>query len=349
VNTLVTQLKALFAALLLGLSLAPHATPAASVRPMRPLRWAESSATAGPTATAEPTVAAEPTATAEPTVAAEPTSTVFAVIGDYGTGNQHEADVAHLVASWNPSFIVTTGDNYYPCAGGAGSDCYGRSVGRFFGPWVSGATGLPPALDGTRPSNAFFPALGNHDYITGQPSPQAYLDYFDLPGPGFSSSSGNERYYDFTEGPIHFFILDSNPREPSGTSARSTQARWLRHALASSKSSWNVVVAHQPPFSSDNMRGSIDYMRWPFAKWGADAVLSGHAHVYERVMHGGIPYLVNGLGGGTRYAFSTAIPGSVVRYCANWGAQRVTETGSKLRFEFFAVDGQLIDRYDITR
>src|ERR1043165_8430148 len=41
-------------------------------------------------------------------------STRFAVIGDYGSGSQNEADVANLVKSWSPQFILTTGDNNYP-------------------------------------------------------------------------------------------------------------------------------------------------------------------------------------------------------------------------------------------
>ena len=36
---------------------------------------------------------------------------VFAVISDYGLSGQPEADVANLVKSWNPEFIVTSGDN----------------------------------------------------------------------------------------------------------------------------------------------------------------------------------------------------------------------------------------------
>ena len=38
--------------------------------------------------------------------------TRFAVIGDFGSGNQDEQDVADLVESWDVDFIITTGDNY---------------------------------------------------------------------------------------------------------------------------------------------------------------------------------------------------------------------------------------------
>ncbi len=37
----------------------------------------------------------------------------FAVIGDFGWAGQPELDVSDLVKSWNPDFIITTGDNNY--------------------------------------------------------------------------------------------------------------------------------------------------------------------------------------------------------------------------------------------
>ena len=72
-----------------------------------------------PTPTTTPTLANTLTPTATPT----PTNTLtpwppgtihFAVIGDYGDAGQAELDVANLVKSWNPDFIITTGDNNYP-------------------------------------------------------------------------------------------------------------------------------------------------------------------------------------------------------------------------------------------
>ena len=64
-------------------------------------------------------------------------------------------------------------------------------------------------------TNLFFPALGNHDWTDGG-GLQAYLDFFTLP----ESSSGNERYYDFVMGPVQFFMVDADPREPDGETAR---------------------------------------------------------------------------------------------------------------------------------
>jgi len=278
------------------------------------------------------------------------TITVFAVIGDFGSHDRHAAAVAALVKSWHPAFIVTTGDDYYKQAGGKGADTYRRSVATYYAAWMKGVPKYHGRKVGTAKVNAFFPALGNHDYTDARPAPKTYLNYFTLPGAGFTNSSGRERYYDFTKGPIHFFILDSNPQEPHGVSVLSRQAQWLQRALASSTSSWNVVVDHHPPFSSDTAHGSTVYMQWPFAEWGADAVISGHAHVYERFMQDGIPYFVNGLGGGARHNFAaTSTPEPEVQFDTTWGAQRVVETSSRLRFEFYDVSGRLIDEYDVWR
>jgi tartrate-resistant acid phosphatase type 5 len=274
----------------------------------------------------------------------------FAVIGDYGMDNTHEAAVAKLVASWRPAYILALGDDYYSPAGGTGTGKYDESTGACFGAWLKDIHTTGHRLPvGKAAINAFFPALGNHDYSDATPSPRTYLTYFTLPGAGFTNSSGNERYYDFVEGSVHFFVLNSNTVEAAGTSSTSKQAKWLKARLAASTSRWNVVYDHHPPYSSDSTHGSSTYMRWPFAKWGADAVLSGHAHVYERVLRNGIVYFVNGLGGAARYKFRSPVAGSKVRYSANWGAQRVTVTDTALTFAFVNVKGSVIDSYTVAK
>jgi len=88
-------------------------------------------------------------------------------------------------------------------------------------------------------------------------------------------------------------------------------------------------------------------MRWPFSEWGADVVISGHSHTYERIMRHDIVYFVNGLGGRKRYEFGGPVKGSESRYNANWGAQRVTATEDELEFEFYSISGRLKDRHRI--
>lgn len=296
------------------------------------------------------TTADLPTSTTAPSVSTTSTTpaTVFAVIGDYGMDDENEAAVAKLVASWDPAYIITTGDDYYTPAGGKGTGKYDESTGAYYGPWLKDITTTGKRCPvGPAPVNAFFPSLGNHDYSSASPGPKTYLKYFDLPGAGFSNSSGNERYYDFVQGPIHFFALNSNKQEPDGTSGTSRQARWLKAQLAASTSTWNIVYGHHPSYSSDLFHGSSPYMQWPFAEWGADAVLSGHAHAFERIERDGIVYFVNGLGGATRYFFGFPVAGSRVRYNADWGAQKVTVGEGALVFQFWSASGELIDSYSL--
>jgi len=268
---------------------------------------------------------------------------VFAVVGDYGVHRKQVLAVAKLCKSWDASFVVSVGDNYYSSVGGSGSDRYYNSAGWAYGKWMAAVPKHRGKVVGTSKVNAFFPALGNEDYNLNS-SVKPYRDYFTLPGKGFTSTSGNERYYDFVVGRVHFFMVDSDPREPKGVSAGSAQARWLRRALASSESSWNVVVEHHPPYTSC-VFGLSPYMRWPYKKWGADLVLSGHAHVYERVVHDGLTYVDDGLGGASLHPFGSKIAGSKVRFNGDFGAMRGIVQGRKLTFEFRTVGGRLVDRF----
>jgi tartrate-resistant acid phosphatase type 5 len=296
-------------------------------------------ATASPTSL-EPTptaVLVSPTPTATLTATPEPSPTLnaslsFAVIGDFGEGNQAEADVADLVHSWNPDIILTVGDNNYPL--GAASTIDAR-IGQYYHDFIFPYTGSygPGASE-----NHFFPTLGNHDCYTAGAKP--YLDYFSLPS--------NERYYDFVLGPVHFFALDSDGSEPDGVNSASVQAVWLQQGLAASTSSWNIVYFHHAPYSS-GMHGSTTWMQWPFAAWGADAVLTGHDHTYERLLVNGIPYFVNGLGGGGIYNFINVLPESQFRYNADYGAMQVTATPANLHFEFYSRTGKLIDQYEVKK
>jgi tartrate-resistant acid phosphatase type 5 len=97
------------------------------------------------------------------------------------------------------------------------------------------------------------------------------------------------------------------------------------------------------------MHGSTTWMQWPFKAWGADAVLAGHEHTYERLLVDGLPYFVNGLGGGAIYNFGTALPESQFRYNADYGAMLVTATGTDLHFEFYSRTGKRIDQYELTK
>jgi tartrate-resistant acid phosphatase type 5 len=147
---------------------------------------------------------------------------------------------------------------------------------------------------------------------------------------------------------VHFFALDSDEHEPDGVGMSSVQAAWFQNAIAASTSTWNIVYFHHAPYSS-GFHGSTDWMRWPFAAWGADAVLSGHDHTYERLLVDGIPYFVNGLGGGQIYTFNEPTSKTQYRYNDGYGAMLVTATEQEVLFEFYTRQGELKDSYRVIK
>jgi tartrate-resistant acid phosphatase type 5 len=264
------------------------------------------------------------------------TTTTFAVIGDYGSNSGAGLDVSNLVKSWSPDFIITVGDNNYSSGSAVTID---RNVGQYYHEFIGNYTGNygPGAA-----RNNFYPALGNHDWRTTSgtpPLPQPYLDYFTLPG--------NERYYHFSRGPVEFFAIDSDSKEPHGRSSTSIQATWLRNRLNASTSPWKVVYMHHPPYSSGIVHGSEKVMQWPYREWGATAVLAGHDHTYERIIVEGLPYFVNGLGGAGKYSFGNPISGSVIRYSSDRGAMLVKANSLCMTFQFISRAGTVIDTYSI--
>ncbi|MBX7043384.1 MAG: metallophosphoesterase [Ignavibacteria bacterium] len=257
----------------------------------------------------------------------------FAVIGDYGSAGNGLSAVASYVHSWQPDFVITAGNNNYETGSSATID---SNIGRYFSRYIHPYTGNFGSSDTV---NRFFPALGSVDWMTSGASP--YLNYFTLPG--------NERYYEFKKGNIRFFCLDSDPNEPDGTDSNSVQALWLKDRLAQSDGEWNIVYFNHPPYTSGVTSGPAEYMRWPFKKWGASAVISGSEHNYERLSIDGLPYFVNGLGGKSIHPFGAAVPGSVIRYNSKFGYMAGFEFPEKLELRFYTMTGQLIDTYSIYR
>ncbi|MBK7874648.1 MAG: metallophosphoesterase [Planctomycetes bacterium] len=226
----------------------------------------------------------------------------FAVIGDYGVDTPSAAAVAQLVDALGAQFVVTLGDNNYTAGEQATIDAH---IGQHYSQWIFPYVGTYPSV---ARKNRFFPTLGNHDW--GTPGAVPYLNYFTLPG--------NERYYDVRKGPVHFFCVDSDAHEPDGITASSPQAQWLQAALAASNAPFKFVYFHHPPYSSA-VHGNTWDLQWPFRAWGADAVLAGHDHDYERFVHDGFP---------TSSAVSAATRRTTSGRCSSAGARRASTRSS---------------------
>ena len=268
-----------------------------------------------------------------PKVDPPPPGTIrFGVIGDYGSGTFMERDVAQLIESWKPDFVATVGDNDYEEGSTGRLD---ESVGRFYHGFIAPYHGKY-GPGGT--TNRFFPIPGHRDWDHSKLRP--YLEYFTLPG--------NERYYDFVRGPVHLFMLDTDEREPDGATVTSIQAQWLQQRLAQSTAPWNLVLAHQAPYTSHRVE-DITRMRWPFKAWGADAVLSGFYHVYERLLVDSLPYFIDGVGGSSVSSFGEIDPHSQFRYAGDYGALRIDASDTRITFRFVNRAGQIVDEYSLVK
>lgn len=182
---------------------------------------------------------------AQPTAATETEeSTTFAIVGEYGLISTGSLAVAGLVNSWKPQFIITTGGNNL--TGVPSTTGYDIAVGRSFHNLIFPYQGTYGG--GSTDYNRFWPCLGDVDRANSTIL-QAYTDYFPLP------SGNSELYYDWIEGPIHFFFLDSGSAD--GTTFDSIQGEWLRIKMAASNSPFKIVVMNCPPFTSSGNTANL--------------------------------------------------------------------------------------------
>lgn len=260
--------------------------------------------------------------------------TLFAIIGDYGLDSTDVRIVSDLVKSWNPEYITTVGDNNYP---DGSMDTMDGNVGKFYQQFLHNYQGKYGA--GSL-EQRFFPSLGNHDwdsiFCIESVCDGPYFQYFSI--------DLDKRYYTFRKGPVRFFMMDSDSKEPDGISGISNQALWLKEQLASSEAPWNLVLMHHPPYSSGGHR-SHEQLQWPYKAWGADAVISGHNHLYERIERDDMVFFVNGLGGKSKHPFRQEQPSWVkARQNEKNGAMRVHANSEYITFEFHDTSYRIHDR-----
>lgn len=311
-----------------------------------------------------------------PVAAAEPT--VFAAFGDYGGGFEGAGRVAAMIDTWNVDFIITTGDNNYGSVD-VGSPDWERVIGTHYGEYMLGRTDNRYPLQRS-PVQRFFPSVGNHDTDSGfvqggSPEPDdgipppagtggpagekpGYIDYFHT-DPGLPNGrlpagvhNATHSYYDFQRGPVHLFAVDAD-RAQADVASGIAQKEWLERGLANSTAPWKFVYFHHSSYSS-GPHGPHALMQWPFEDWGADAVLTGHDHNYERIMIGDFPYFVTGVGGNGNYGFPRMIDGSAFRYSEGLGSMRIIVDDTTATFHFLAVsannpNGDLLEEFVLSK
>lgn len=173
------------------------------------------------------------------------------------------------------------------------------------------------------------PVPGNHDY--GTPGAAGYFGYF-----GDAAGAAGRGWYSYDLGAWHVLALNSNCDAVGGCGAGSRQERWLRADLAAHPMACTLAYWHHPRFSSgahgdDEETGPL----WQaLHDAGADVVLNGHDHDYERFApqdpqgradpDRGIVEFVVGTGGKELRGFGAARPHSEVRDHEAHGVLKLT-------------------------
>jgi Calcineurin-like phosphoesterase len=190
------------------------------------------------------------------------------------------------------------------------------------------------------------PTPGNHDYLT--PGASGYFDYF-----GAAAGEPNKGYYSYRLGAWHIVVLNSNCDDAGGCGTDSAQVKWLRTNLASAGTMCTLAYWHHPRFSS-GPHGNDPTLQ---AFWqalhdhGAEVVLSGHDHVYERFAPQdsegrldptrGLRQFVVGTGGGSHHRFSgPPIANSEIRNDDTFGVLKLTLYPASYQWQFIPVAGR---------
>lgn len=275
----------------------------------------------------EATAAAPP----EPPAAAAGVVTLLAA-GDIADCSRDDGEAARRTGdllAGQPGVIAALGDLAYP----NGTDenfrqCYDEVWGDL--------------LDRTRPTP------GNHDVRTGDAD--GYFDYMgDLAGPR------PEGWYSYDLGAWHVVVLNSNCDEVDGCDPDSPQGRWLHDDLAAAGSPNILAYWHHPRFSTGyhGHAPQVDGLWRVLHEAGADVVLNGHDHDYERYEPidpdgdpdaEGIHQFVVGTGGAELREFEQDAPSTVgFRQDTEHGVLRLDLGACGVRWRFLTVEGGTLD------
>jgi len=251
-----------------------------------------------------------------PTPALPEDSVVFVGAGDISDcDNDNDESTAQLLDAI-PGTVFTTGDNVYSSGTSAQfAECYDPTWGRH--------------KDRTKP------IPGNHDYRTSDAS--GYFQYFNnIPS-----------YYAYDLGSWRIYALNSE----IDVSEASVQVLWLQADLLANPRQCILAYWHKPRWSSGDHHGSDPEFQtlWQiFYEAGAEVVLNGHEHSYERFapMNAageadplGLREFVVGTGGKDLYDFGRALPASEARDDTSFGVLKLTLRPNGYDWEFVPVAG----------
>ena len=248
-------------------------------------------------------------------------SVKFAAIGDNGTGERAQYEVAQQMVKSRAAFafdlVIMLGDNMY---GGQTPADFVRKFEQPYAPLLNAGV-------------KFQASLGNHDRAE-----NVSYKFFNMNG---------ERYYAFTRRNVRFFALDS-------TRMDARQLAWLETSLAETREDWKICYFHHPLYSNASRHGSSVDLRVLlepiFVKHGVDVVFSGHDHVYERVKpQKGIPYFVSGAAGQLRRGNMRPTEETAAYFDQDQSFMLAEVAGDDLHFQAISRTGKIVDSGVIRR
>jgi hypothetical protein len=195
------------------------------------------------------------------------------------------------------------------------------------------------------------PVPGNHEYQTAGAA--GYFDYFN--GVGSSTGRAGDRgqgYYSYNLETWHLIALNGNCGSngvPGGCTLLSPQMTWLKSDLAANPSTCALAYWHQPRFSSMSTNTPMAAAWHLLYDSGADVVLNGHQHDYERFAPmapsgaldkvAGIHEFIVGTGGKSLNAYAPTYPTSRVEDSTSFGVLKVTLFPNKYEWQFVPAGG----------
>ena len=247
----------------------------------------------------------------------------FVAIGDNGTGDKPQYDLAEKMNAWRRQFpfelVIMLGDNIY------GRQRPQDFIDKFENPYK-------PLLDA---GVKFMAALGNHDARE-----QKLYQLFNM---------GGQLYYTWQpQADIRFFMLESTYPVPE-------QIKWFEDELKKSGSAWKIAVFHHPLYSSGETHGSDTSLRGVIEplllKYNVSLVLNGHDHFYERIKpQKGIQYFVVGSGGQLRKGNIDRSTGLTEKgYDVDLAFMAAEIDGDQMYFNAISRTGQTVDSGVFTR
>jgi acid phosphatase type 7 len=208
-----------------------------------------------------------------------------------------------------------------------------------------------------RVNSVVYPSIGNAEYETA--NAQGWFDYYSSVGvlSRISSSGGDSShlmgggYYSFNIGSWHLIALNSNCAAVGGCGAGSPQDSWLRADLAAHPAACTLAYWHHPRFTSGDVGNTPEAGNFWDVLYGAgaDVVLNGHAHDYERFApqtpgqqadpQRGIREFVVGTGGEDFHAHLATQPNSEVLRSDTFGVLQLTLRGGGYDWRFSPAAG----------